>query len=464
MILKKHLPLGAKYFAILGLVALPTVGVVHAHQHHSKAVRVEKVDNQLPVHHHAGHPKLGGVASFNYSFDDTGINKTRDSRKYGDWAFQNFRLNAAGEVSSINYFVEYGWFRNRLINLISNNESNTYNHFTEAYASHKFHNGLVFKIGNTRVPFGNPHELTYWRNIAFYSGFAENYKPGFKFEYCHCPWNLQVQLGKNDIVSESSASAYFPKVTTGVYLPFASSATNGYNASSSSYYTQNNENNLQLAARLLYAHHFKDNYKVEFGLSGKMGSLYNNVSTSRKGSQWAGALHMNVHLENFFVQLQYLPYKYTPKYPDNVDSTSKVDLKNTIQLGKDGALYTIPTQANIMTAGVGYNLPVSFGHIKGITVYDDYSILSGKKTQKKTKLNIIGFKFNAGPLYVTAEAITGKNMVGIGQDSLPNGLPNIYNIGGSGTTNYYNGALTTNYSDGTDHWKTKFNLNLALKF
>lgn len=472
MILKKHLPLGAKYFAILGLVALPIIGVAHAHQHQAKAVKAEKVEKSTPIHHHTtltSHPKLGGVASFNYSFDDTGVNKVRDARKYGDWRFQSFRLNVGGEVSAVDYFVEYGWFRNRLINVISANDPATYGHFTEAYAAHKFSNGVIGQIGNTKVPFGNSHELTYWRNIPFYAGFAENYQTGLKMVYCNCPWNIQVQLGKNSLVNANNAASYFPKVTTGVYNQFTSGATTTTYNTSSNNYSQNNEDGLQLAARVMHTHHFKDNHKVEVGLSGKVGSLYNTISTSR-ATQWAGALHVNAYFDKFFVQLQYLPYRYATNYSDQVDNGLDAPyIKDTIQLGKDGVLYTIPTKANIFAAGLGYNIPVSWGHVKEVTVYDDYSILSGKLTQKNTKLNVFGFKFNAGPLFVTAEAITGKNMVGVGQDLLPNKFPNVYNMGDSGTSAYgtgtgNNSTFSTYTSDNTDHWKTKFNINIAIKF
>ena len=68
-------------------------------------------------------------------------------------------------------------------------------------------------------------------------------------------------------------------------------------------------------------------------------------------------------------------------------------------------------------------------------------------------MNIIGAKFETGPLYVIADVITAKNMFGIGQDLDANGNLNIFNIGSN------NPGL-----DGADHWRTKININFGVKF
>ena len=458
MILKKHLPLKAKYFAILGLMTLPTISLAHVQAEHVKQ------------HHKASvsHPKIHGVGSFNYSFDDTGITKVRDARKYGDWRFHTFQLELSGDIKGLDYKVDYAWFRGRLINMVSTNDPATYNHFLETYVAHKFNNDVTGQIGNTKVPFGNMDTFSFWHNIPFYAGLGENYQAGLKMIYSECPWNVQIQLGKNSLVNANNAASYTPKLSTGFYNVGDPSANiNTSTNSTSPWYAQNNEDSLQLVARVVRTHHFNDHNKVEVGLSGRAGSIYNRLSTVR-GKQWAGAFHINGYFDRWIVQFQYTPYRYSPEYRNMVDSgMGSTIVKNTVQLGKDGVLYTIPDKANVFSAGLGYNIPVSWNKIEEVTVYDDYSMLSGKNTKKHTKLNILGFKFNAGPLFVTAEAITGKNMVGVGQDTLPNGVPNVYNIGGSGYNSYgITGNNFTNsvYNDNTDHWKTKFNINIAIKF
>jgi len=458
MILKKHLPLKAKYFAILGLITLPTISLANVQAEHAKQ------------HHKSmSHPKIHGLGALNYSFDDTGINKVHDARQYGDWRFNEFKIGLSGEVKELNYNIEYAWFKGMLVKMVSTNSSGTYGEFREAYVSHKFSNDVIGKVGNTRVPFGNEDSFSFWHNLPFYAGMGENYQTGLKMIYVDSPWNVQVQLAKNSLVSPNNAETYYPKLTTGYYN--VSNPIINSNSSinfPSGWYAQNNEDGVQLAARVVHTHHFNEHNKVEVGLSGRMGQIYNGISTAR-GSQWAGALHANAYLDRWIVQVQYLPYGFSPKYKGGVDTgTGAPVVLDTIQLGKDGVLYTIPKKANIFAAGLGYKIPVSWGKIEEVTVYDDYSILSGKTTKNNTKLNIVGFKFNAGPLFITAEAITGKNMVGIGQDSLPNGVPAIYNIGGNGYVNYGNTTLSnfvgSNYDDNTSHWKTKFNINIAAKF
>ena len=461
MILRKHLPLKAKYFAILGLISLPTISLAHVQAEHAK-------QHHKPVVSHT-HPKVGGVGSFNYSFDDTGYNKVSNSKKYGDWRFHTFQLELTGDVKGLDYKVDYAWFRSRLLNMISVNDPSTYNHFLETYVSHKFSNDVVGQIGNTKVPFGNMDTFSFWHNIPFYAGLGENYQTGLKMIYSESPWNVQVQLGKNSLVNPNNASSYTPKLTTGYYnasssLVSNSSATN----SASTNYAQNNEDSLQLVARVTHVHHFNDHDKVEVGLSGRTGQIYNKISNAR-GKQFAGAVHVNGYFDRWIVQLQYTPYRYSPEYRGGTDSavTGADIINDTIQLGKDGVLYAIPDKANIFAAGLGYKVPVSWGKVDEVTIYDDYSMLSGKNTKKNTRLNIVGFKFNAGPLFITAEAISGKNMVGIGQDTLPNLVPNVYNIGGNGRSVYSTvaGVLTeTAVNDNVDHWKTKFNINIAIKF
>ncbi len=454
MILKKHIPLKAKYLAILGLVTLPAISIAHP--------KAEPVKQHVTV----SQPKVGGVASFNYYYDDTGGNHVSNARKYGDWRFYDFKLHLTGDISALNYHVEYAWFRGMLNNLVSTNDPSTYNQFLETHVGYKFSNGVVGQVGNTKVPFGNPETLGFWHNINFWAGFGDNYQTGLKMMYKDSPWDFEVQLGKNSLVNPNSAESYAPKLTTGIYVPESpeNAVIGGMNVAST-YYAKNNEDSLQLAARVVHTHHFHENTKVAVGLSGRIGNTYNTLSTKRE-NQWAAALHANGYVDRWLIQLQYLPYRYSPKYPGADYGVGSNIVHNTMQLGKDGVLYTIPTKANIYAAGVGYKIPVSWGKIEEVTVFEEYSTLSGKDTKKNTKMNTIGFKINVGPLFLIAEAITAKNMVGIGQGLLPNGALNIFNIGGDGNASYVNnaGALATTYDDSTNHWKTKFNINIAAKF
>jgi hypothetical protein len=477
MILKKHLPLNSKYFTVLGLAMLPAIVLAQP-----KVVdKVDKTEGTMQVAptasvtryqpKHINAPKLRGAASFNYSLDDTGAAKVRDARKYGDWRFQAFKLGLEGDVQGLGYHVDYAWFRGRLANFITKNDTNTYNHFLETYASHKFHNGVVGQVGNTLVPFGNAEKLTYWQNIPFYAGFGENYQTGLKMIYKDNPWKVEMQLGKASLVAANNANSYTPKLTTGIYYAMDDQYDVGGNNVSSKMHHKNNEDSINLTAKVTRTHRFNEHCNIEVALSGKVGNTYNTISTTR-GTMWAGALHVNGHLNNWILQMQYLPYRYSPDFGGGVDTGVAAEtVKNTMQLGKDGVLYTIPTKANIISFGLGYKIPLSWDHIKSVTVYDDYSILSGKTTKKNTKLNIMGFKFKAGPLWVMAEAIVGKNMVGIGQNAA--GTTNKYsfinNIGGDGyNVNNFNGAGDVSgisaYNDNVDHWKTKFNIHMAIKF
>lgn len=434
MILKKHLIINSKnmkqamYFAVLGLATLPATCLAN------KLNQIEAPAKQQPmVHNHVSVPKVGGKAGFNYTFDDTGVNKDRHARKYGDWKFNKFLLDLTGKVHGLDYKVEHIWY---------NGNNTSYYHFLEAYVGHKFNNEVVGQVGNTLVPFGINDNLSWWKNIAFYSGFGDNYQTGFKMMYRNCPWNFELQLGKNSLVSANNAFAVTPKITTGTAN---SQSVTGTTATTS--LNQNNEDSVQLAAKLTRMHHFNDHTKVEAGLSAMVGNTYNTQS-SHRGTKAAGAVHLNGHWHRWQVQLQFLPYGYSLNSGDGVGAAD-----DTLQLGKDGYVYTIPSKANIYTAGIAYKIPVNWGKVEEITVYDDYSLLSGKRTQRKTTMNIVGAKFVTGPLFVTADVISAKNMFGIGQDLDKNGNLNIFNIGSNNTG-----------LDGSNHWKTKINVNFGAQF
>lgn len=439
MILKKHLMLNSRnmnqtmYLAILGLATLPISSLANHHPHHSAPAHTAAATTPAKHHNTIGAPKIGGKAGFNYTFDDTGANSTKHARKYGDWKFNKFLLNLTGEAHGLDYKVEHLWY---------NGNNSNYYHFLETYVGHKFKNNVIGQIGNTMVPFGISDNFSWWKNIAFYSGFGDNYDTGIKMIYNECPWGFQLQLGKNNIVSGNNAFAATPKLTTGT--PNSSSSTG---TTSTPNLNQNNEDSTQLVARVVRMHHINDHAKVEVGLSGKVGNTYNTVSMHR-GTNVAGAIHVNAHVDRWQIQLQFLPYGYSPNNGTGVGAAD-----GAMQMGKDGYVYTIPSKANIYTAGIAYNIPVNWGKIENITVYDDYSQLSGKRTLRKTRMNIIGAKFETGPLYVIADVITAKNMFGIGQDLDANGNLNIFNIGSN------NPGL-----DGADHWRTKININFGVKF
>ncbi len=430
MILKKHLILNYKnmkqamYFAIVGLATMPIAAVAH---------NMNATPKEYKEHSNISTVKIGGKAGFNYTFDDTGANKTKHARKYGDWKFNKFLLDLTGKTHGLNYKVEHLWYG-------GNNSS--YYHFLETYVGHKFSNNVVGQVGNTTVPFGISDNLSWWKNIAFYTGLGDAYQTGFKMKYCGCPWKFELQLGKSSLLAGNNAFTATPKLTTGT--PNSQSST-GTVATPN--LNQNNEDSVQLAARLVRMHTINEHTRVELGLSAKMGNTYNTQSAHR-GNHLAGAIHVNGHWHRLQLQLQFLPYGYKPKNGQGVNSSDQ-----TMQLGKDGYVYTIPSKANIYTAGIAYKIPVNWGKIEEITIYDDYSLLSGKRTVRKTKMNIVGAKFITGPLFVTTDIISAKNMFGIGQDLDASGNLNIFNIGSNNTG-----------LDGSKHWKTKVNINFGAQF
>ena len=409
--------------AIIGLAVLPGTSVANKSRLSAMSSQDEQHISKSFV---SSAPKLSGKAAFNYVFDDTGTYKIRSKRKYGEWRFSHFSLRLNGAANDIHYKVEYAWYQPARLDT-----GNTIYHTPlEMYLGHTFDNGVVGQVGNTMVPFGISNNLSWWKNIPFYAGFGDNYKPGFKLIYHRSPWSFQLQLGKDHLLYDGNNQTIAPKLSGDRY-----NIVGNPNPS-----TDVAGDNLQANARVTYLHHLNDNTKVELGLSGKVGNVYND-NTSRKSTLNAVAAHLNGCWNKLQAQLQFMPYNYSWK-----NSIANLQ-SNTLQLSKDNRTYTIPTKANIDSFGLAYKLPVNWGKIEEITVYEDYSVLSGKRTAKRSKLNIIGAKFMTGPLFLSADVVSGKNMFGIGEQRNGNDTNNI-------------GANNNNNND----WKTKFNVNFGAKF
>jgi hypothetical protein len=433
MILKKHLHLNSKnmrqamYLAVLGVATLPFGSFANnVNQKELSGINYGGMSMSSP--------KLSGHAAFNYSYDDTGVYKNLSHKTYGDWRFNQFQLNLDGTISDMPYKVEYLWYG-------ANNfgqDLGTYHQLLETYIGcHMRNSTTTWQLGNTMVPFGLMDNLSWWKNMAFYTGLGDDYKVGIRFIHHSGPWDYQLQLAKGSWLSDNQTSSVTPKLTTGLSDGTATTNIN-----------QNNRDSVQVTGRVTRVHEMSGHKRIEGGLSLRLGSTY-NIETTRRGGQLAGAVHVKACMNDWKFQAQYIPYSYSPNHGNGASSDGK-----TMQFAKDGVRYTIPSKANVFSVGLAYTMHVSWGKIHEVTVYDDYSQLSGKRTETSSKMNVVGAKMETGPLFAALDVISAKNMFGVGHNGTRHSV-NTYNIGSNNDT-----ATGT----ASAKWKMKVNLNFGAKF
>lgn len=314
---------------------------------------------------------FGGNFRLNYDYKDW-LENSRS--RLGDFGFHSFRLKADVVTEDWNASTEYRWYSNMDV-------------IHHAWFGHNFSSCLTSQFGVTQVPFGVLPYATfdYWDGVPFYLGLSDDYEMGAKFIYDNSPWNLQVAAFKNDEWGDSS------RLTR-------------YSADLVRVGAQQNEKTNQLNGRIAYTFsHQQDNY-TEFGISARVGQLY-NVTEQSKGNHHAAAVHWVGHYFPWDIQFEVARYQY------NVDNPSTVD-SGIVQFANAGDAYTIPAKGSVALLNIGYTFQIDGKIIDNIMVYNDYSVLFD--VPKHAKINTLGFGITSGSLHISTDLIMAKDMVFIG--------------------------------------------------
>jgi hypothetical protein len=95
----------------------------------------------------------------------------------------------------------------------------------------------------------------------------------------------------------------------------------------------------------------------------------------------------------------------------------------------------VAAQSNLVVANLAYGLPVDWGPVTKVTVYENYSRLIKRESGfEDSELNVVGAMLSANPLYVYLDVITGKNMPYQGPQSADRLL---YSGGADGESSYH---------------------------
>jgi outer membrane murein-binding lipoprotein Lpp len=357
---------------------------------------------------------IGGALRFNYMYNDWD-SKAQD--RGGDFDIYTFRFNVDGSFKELLISAEYRFY----------GDGSNYNFLHHGWVGYDFSESVQAQLGVTQVPFGIlPYAShNFFFQLPYYVGLEDDYDAGIKLVYDRGPWNLQLAFFKSSEYGAANSERYSYDVVH-YDVVHAEDDIDEYR----------NEESNQLNVRLAYTLDHGKRGSTELGLSGEVGQLYNSTTDSN-GSRVAGAVHLNTTLDRWNLMVEALRYQYNQDNPAGLDD-------GFVVMGAYDAPYKVARAGNIYMAGLSYSLPVQWGPITDLTLYDDYSFLDKDESDyKDSQQNVLGVAITAGPVYTYIDFAMGKNPPWLGPgwtDSLARG-------------------------DGADdEWHTRFNINFGYYF
>ncbi|USD37378.1 hypothetical protein [Ferrimonas sp. SCSIO 43195] len=243
------------------------------------------------------------------------------------------------------------------------------------------------QFGINKVPFGNPGFISnsWWFGLPYYLGFEDDFDVGAKATFDNGKWHTDIAFYKNGEYNSKDTKAYAPDIFSGT--------VNGTE--------YNNEETNQINLRQTYTLSDGD-LKIVMGGSLEYGQIYNS-KTEKNGDRNAFAVHMDAGYQGWKLQLQAMQYEFDAEDPDGMDN-------NKIGLGGAGWQYEVASKGQIYSFNLAKTIPTSWGSVK---IYNDFGLMTpdvDDSSYDNSYQNVTGAAFSAGPIYIMADFIMGKNM------------------------------------------------------
>lgn len=335
------------------------------------------------------------------------------------WEFDTFRLDADGLTRGLRYSAEYRFYQG-------------YHMLHHGWLGHAFSERLELQLGIQRVPFGLlPFASHNWFfSLPYYLGFEDDYDTGIKLlSLAPFGWPLELHAAfyPNDeghftgSSLDSARYSYDVVRTAPGELGLAAGAAN----------TEVDQFDLRLTHTIPHAFG-----TTQLGASGQVGGLY-NLQSKRMGDRWAIALHLEGdYLERWNLKLEGIRYQFRPQNPPGEDS-------RWVSMGAYDAPYLVAAEGDLWVAGLAYRIPVAWGPIAEVRLYDDFSWLEKRAVGfAPSAMNVLGAMLRAGSVYTYLEAASGRNHPWLGAD--------------------YGRALAEGSPEAG--WQTRYNVNLGVYF
>lgn len=347
---------------------------------------------------------IGGALRFNYNNSSW---KPNQQKRGGDFGFEVFRINVDATYNDWEFhidqrfyskefggdFLKYGWFQYNL-----NEESH-------------------LKIGLIPAYFGaqqfNSH--SWFFQLPFYLGFEDDHDMGLSYDYENDKIQLDIGYYKNSELTSTPDNAPI------------SDARYNYDFSGS-----NQEIN-QFNIRFNYKFGKEATHKI--GATGQYGGIW-NIDTKRVGKQAALGIHYEMDFKQLNLKAQYLTYN---NQPENADGESR----DIIEMTAYGFPYNTAAKASLYSIGVAYTVPILWGPITSIQLYNDYTYMNKAiDSWEDTQMNVLGLLVTAPPVYIYVDMGMGKHQPWLGPQ--------------------WTDALTT--GDPANGWERRLNINFGYYF
>lgn len=325
---------------------------------------------------------IGGAVRFQYIFEDYNDGSKATG---GKMEFDTFRLDLNGSIGDVILSAQWRYYTYMQV-------------IHSAWVGYDLNPSWQVRAGIQQVPFGNLpfNSHNFFFSTAYYVGLEDDYNFGIVFEGDLGPLDLHLGFFKNDELggvngfSGSRADSYS-------YNVVASDLVGG------DLVDELGEGNTG-SVRLAYNLEHGGGATSQFGISGQYGWLYGLNQTPTVGDHWAAAVHFNGQYGPLNIMLQALTYEYDLK-----------DNSEVITVGAYSFFDQIPTEAEIYTANLAYALPVTFGPVTGVTLYNNYNLMSGKSADlRRTFMNVTGFSVAAGGIFAYFDYILAENQPFVG--------------------------------------------------
>lgn len=352
-----------------------------------------------------------------------------------DWTWDTWRINVDSYSDGLQLSFEYRFYP-------------TFNtHFIKyGWIGYRFNPSTNLQFGITQVPFGL---LTYashswWFTTPYYVGLEDDHQIGFNFTKELENWRLNL--------------AYFllsePRGTNELSFGVPASARYSYDVVPVPGNTNIERRQLNLRAARLLAN-------GELGLSFQTHEVYNQ-ETTHTGRQFAGAIHYENNWGKWNLKSQIIYYNFQDVRDDNDEVLSFV------QMGAYGfGTYDVAAEAAMYTIGLSRDIPVSWGPIRNIQLYTDYTYMQkfneielNGTTQgfAPTHMLVPGALVSAGKIFCYFDIAQGMNQPWISDIFGGNAL-------GTGRgVDYREPISPTNPISNKPAWNTRLNINLGYYF
>lgn len=321
---------------------------------------------------------LGGALRFNYNFSDW---KPGHRDRWGDFGYDVLFFHLSASYKKFLLDADYRFYAKEFGGPM----------LKYGWIGYQFNPLCRLEVGLTRVPFGiqpfGAHNFFF--QISYYVGLEDDSDMGVKFVYQGERWEYNLAFFKN---ADEMLFGSDNEVTDDRY---------GYDVAG-----RNKEIN-QGNAQVFYK--FGNTIARKIGVSAEFGQLY-NLDTRKNGTHFAFAVHYELAGRGVSLKTQVTTYAM---YPANAPGEDR----NVITMTAYGAPYLVASKANIYSAGLGYTIPVRWGPLSAIQIYNDFGWLQKWKHGFNDSFqNVTGCMLSIQPVFVYIDYALGKHHGWLGTD------------------------------------------------